>query len=166
MLKIINGKIITPYKIIENEILLIENGLIKYIGKEDTNQLKRDHSIVVDAKGMYVSPGFVDIHSHGGGGHDFMDGTVEAFLEAAKKHASYGTTSMVPTTLTSTNEELKNTFRIYKEAKSKNSEGAQFLGLHLEGPYFSMSQKELKIHVIYAPLNLKSTKKYYLGVMI
>lgn len=142
MLKIINGKIITPYKIIENGILLIENGLVKYIGKENVDNIKGYHSVVtVDAKGMYVSPGFVDIHSHGGGGHDFMDGTVEAFLEAAKKHASYGTTSMVPTTLTSTNEELKNTFRIYKEAKSKNFDGAEFLGLHLEGPYFSMSQR-------------------------
>ncbi|HNZ41646.1 MAG TPA: N-acetylglucosamine-6-phosphate deacetylase, partial [Clostridia bacterium] len=71
----------------------------------------------------------------------FMDGTVEAYLGAAKMHAKHGTTSLLPTTLTSTNEELLKTFSIYKEAKAKNTEGASFLGLHLEGPYFAYGQK-------------------------
>ena len=53
-----------------------------------------------------ITPGFIDIHTHVAGGHDFMDGTVEAYLGAAQMHARHGTTALLPTTLTSTNEEL------------------------------------------------------------
>ena len=70
-----------------------------------------------------------------------MDGTVEAYLGAAQMHARHGTTALLPTTLTSTNEELLNTFATYKEAKAQNRSGAAFLGLHLEGPYFSYNQR-------------------------
>ncbi len=99
-----------------------------------------DNDITLDAGGRYVSPGFIDIHVHGGGGHDFMDGTVEAYLGAARAHAVHGTTSMIPTTLTCTDEELYRTFKVFDEASSKNKEGAHLLGLHLEGPYFSPEQ--------------------------
>src|SRR5665213_4394435 len=70
-----------------------------------------------------------------------MDGTVEAFLKIAETHARYGTTSMLPTTLTAEKEDLLQTLEIYKEANSKNFNGAQFLGMHLEGPYFSVTQR-------------------------
>ena len=136
--KIINATLITPYRLIRNACIAYENGIIKYAGKDV-------HSVgeykTIDAEGLYVSPGFIDIHTHGGGGHDFMDGTVEAFTGAATKHAEHGTTAMVPTTLTSTLDELKNTLRIFKEAKTKKYNGAELLGLHLEGPYFSIAQK-------------------------
>lgn len=95
---------------------------------------------VLDAAGAYLSAGFIDIHLHGGGGYDFMDGTEEAFLGAARMHATHGTTAMVPTTLTCTDEELLRTFSVFSQAKSHNSQGARLLGLHLEGPYFSPAQ--------------------------
>lgn len=69
-----------------------------------------------------------------------MDGTVEAFLGAAMMHAAHGTTSMLPTTLTCPDEELYRVFQTYKEASSLNSKGSRFLGLHLEGPFFSPAQ--------------------------
>jgi N-acetylglucosamine-6-phosphate deacetylase len=97
--------------------------------------------VVIDAGGRYVAPGFIDIHVHGGGGHDFMDGTVEAFLGVAALHARYGTTAMLPTTLTCSNEKLNSILDIYPEARRRNQMGAQFLGLHLEGPYLAMGQK-------------------------
>lgn len=136
--KIYNGNIITPYRIIKNGCILIENGTIAEVAEKD---IQTEDYRVIDAAGKYISPGFIDIHVHGGGGHDFMDGTVEAYLGAAEAHAVHGTTAMVPTTLTSTKDELKNTFSTFKEAKSGNKRGAQLLGLHLEGPYFAMSQK-------------------------
>ena len=136
--KIYNGNIITPYRIIKNGCILIENGTIAEVAEKD---IQTEDYRIIDAAGKYISPGFIDIHVHGGGGHDFMDGTVEAYLGAAEAHAVHGTTAMVPTTLTSTNDELKNTFSTFKEAKSRNKKGAQLLGLHLEGPYFAMSQK-------------------------
>jgi N-acetylglucosamine-6-phosphate deacetylase len=95
----------------------------------------------IDAGGRYVAPGFIDMHVHGGGGHDFMDGTVEAFVGVAALHARYGTTAMLPTTLTSSIERLHQILDIYSEAKAANLEGAQFLGLHLEGPYLAKAQK-------------------------
>lgn len=137
-IKVVNARIITPYRMIEDGVLLLENGKISYVGNED---FETEDYFELDAKKNYVSPGFIDIHIHGGGGHDFMDGTVEAFLGASEKHVEYGTTSIVPTTLTSTPEELKNTFDVYKRAKAINQKGAEFLGLHLEGPYFAMTQK-------------------------
>ncbi|HOJ12601.1 MAG TPA: N-acetylglucosamine-6-phosphate deacetylase [Clostridiales bacterium] len=157
--KIINGNIITPFKIIKNGCITIENGKITGILDEKADKAdKSDKSDkadkccrsgnndcsnvnIIDAGGKYVAPGFIDIHTHGGGGHDFLDATVEAYLGAAEKHIQHGTTALVPTTTTSTNEELKETFAVYKKAKKENKKGSQFLGLHLEGPYFAMSQK-------------------------
>jgi N-acetylglucosamine-6-phosphate deacetylase len=94
----------------------------------------------IDAGGRYVAPGLIDIHVHGGGGHDFMDGTVEAFLGVAALHAQHGTTAMLPTTMTCPLEKLYQILDIYPEARRVNVDGAQFLGLHLEGPYLAMNQ--------------------------
>lgn len=137
-IKIYNGRLITPYRLIENGTVLIDNGVIIAVEEGD---VPYQADVVIDAWGNYVSPGFIDLHVHGGGGADFMDGSVDAFLQVAETHARYGTTSLVPTTLTSENEDLIETFRLYEEANEKNINGAQFLGLHLEGPYFSMNQR-------------------------
>lgn len=136
--KIYNGRIITPYRLIENGTVLIDEGKIVRVC---SGNIDFPGAQTIDAKNNYVSPGFIDIHTHGGGGHDFMDGTVEAFLEAAKMHALHGTTALVPTTLTAETADLLQTFSVYRQSKKENTEGAQFLGLHLEGPYFSMNQK-------------------------
>ena len=136
---ITNGKLILPTGIEMGQTLICENGKIEQIIPNESYQpLVGDK--VIDARQNYVSPGFIDMHIHGGGGHDFMDGTVEAFLGVAETHAKYGTTAMVPTTLTSTNEELMTTFTVYRKAKEMNINGSQFIGLHLEGSYFSPKQ--------------------------
>ena len=137
-LKITNGTVITPYRYIRNGTVLVENGKIIAVQQGDTDF---PDSEVIDAKGNYISPGFIDLHIHGGGGFDFMDGTEEAFLKIAETHAQYGTTAMVPTTLTSEKEDLLTTLDIYKTAHQNNLHGAQFLGMHLEGPYFALSQR-------------------------
>ena len=136
---ITNGKIILPTGIEMNKTLICSEGKINQIIPSADYQPLADDKII-DARQNYVSPGFIDMHIHGGGGHDFMDGTVEAFLGVAETHAKHGTTAMVPTTLTSTQEELLTTFAIYRKAKSQNTQGSQFIGLHLEGPYFSPKQ--------------------------
>lgn len=135
-----NGKIVFPDKIEENKSIVCENGKIADIINPEELVLS-DNDVVIDAQNKYVSSGFIDIHTHGGGGHDFMDGTVAAYLGAAETHAKHGTTALLPTTLTSTFNELINTFTIYKEAVHQNNKGSKFLGLHLEGPYFSFNQR-------------------------
>ena len=137
---ITNGKIAFPDLTMKCSALVCENGKIKEIKKISDIDIKSSDT-VIDVKENYISAGFVDIHTHGGGGHDFMDGTVEAFIGAAETHAKFGTTSILPTTLTSTTEELLETFKIYKQAHKQNTKGAQFIGLHLEGPYFSYNQR-------------------------
>jgi N-acetylglucosamine-6-phosphate deacetylase len=137
-IKIINGRIITPGSIVNNGTLLISGNKIGAIRHGD---IDAPGSQIINAGGNYVSPGFIDIHVHGGGGHDFMDGNEDAFLEIARTHARYGTTAMVPTTLTAEKADLLKTLDLYASADAKNTMGAQFLGMHLEGPYFAMNQR-------------------------
>lgn len=129
-----NGRVITPSEILENRTVVLEDGVIADILEGDADVTGAE---VIDAAGNYVAPGCIDLHVHGGGGADFMDGTVEAFLTAARIHAIHGTTLLYPTTVTCANETLFRTFEIYEDACKANVDGAQFGGLHLEGPYFN-----------------------------
>ena len=129
---------ITPYRILKNGELLIRNGKIEAVSD---HKIDVPEARIVDACGQYIAPGFVDIHVHGGGGSDFMDGNVEAFLTVAKTHVQYGTTSMLPTVLTSTKEEIIRSLKLYEASAARNTSGSRFLGVHIEGPYFSMAQR-------------------------
>jgi len=131
--KICGGYVITEEEILSAN-LYVENGVIKAITEED---LPFDEVII--AKGCYVSPGFVDIHTHGAGGYDFLDNTKEAYYEIAKAHATHGTTSLVATVTSSTRESMEEAIRIYESLE--RTDGAGILGLHFEGPYFAPSQK-------------------------
>jgi N-acetylglucosamine-6-phosphate deacetylase len=136
-LKIYNGLVITPSGIIEGGTILMTDGKISAVSDRD---IEVDGFIEINADGMYISPGFIDIHIHGGAGHDFMDNTVDAFLAIANIHTQHGATAMLPTTLTSSREDLLETLNTYEIANKKNLNGAQFIGMHLEGPYFSLNQ--------------------------
>lgn len=134
-----NGYIITPFRNIGLGSIVIQEGKIASISEGDIKTI--DGAEVIDAEGNYVSPGFIDLHTHGAGGHDFMDGSIEAYLGAAEMHARHGSTYILPTTLTSTNESLYETFNLFRKAKDLNTKGATMEGLHLEGPYFAFNQK-------------------------
>ena len=136
-LVILNGRLVlSDGTIADGKAVVCSSGKIeKIIDGQDYVPEAQDE--VIDAEGRYVAPGFVDLHVHGGGGHDFMDGTVEAFLGAARSHVKHGTTAMVPTTLTCPDDELFRSFEVFREAKKQNTDGAQLIGLHLEGPYFN-----------------------------
>ncbi len=136
--KIYNGQVILPARILQNGSVLVEEGKIIAVGEGD---LEFADAVLIDAQGQYISPGFIDIHIHGGGGYDFMDGTTEAFLQIAEIHARHGTTAMLPTTLSCEKTDLLLTLETYEKANRINTKGACFLGMHLEGPYFAMSQR-------------------------
>ena len=138
MLKLCNGNIVTPEGVIAGGTVLVEDGVISAILPGDADV---PAATVIDVQGNYISPGFIDLHVHGGGGYDFMDNTVEAFLGVAETHVQYGTTAMYPTTLSSSKEAIITTIKTYEAALAQNEKGAQFLGLHLEGPYFAMNQR-------------------------
>ena len=131
----------TPSGVIVNGMVVMEGGKIVRVAAAEAGRERSGDVVEIDAGGRWVAPGFIDIHVHGGGGHDFMDGTVNAFLGVAETHARYGTTAMLPTTLTCSKQTLFDLFEVYEEAKRLNVRGSQFLGLHLEGPYLSMRQR-------------------------
>lgn len=134
---IVNAKLLTPDSVEKNCCIKVTGSRIESIG---TYPFALDGYEIIDAKGCYVSPGFIDIHTHGGGGHDFMDGTAEAYLEAARIHAKHGATTIYPTTVACSNETLEASLDAYEKALSMNTSGAQMPGIHLEGPYISKSQ--------------------------
>ena len=134
-----NAQLLLPDGRIVFGNLSFENGVITALSENEIASGYSDE--VYDAAGNYLSAGFIDLHTQGDGGDDVIDGCEEAFLKAAEMHARHGTTSLCPTTLSSTNDELFETFDIYNRVKKKNFSGAQFLGLHLEGPYFSYNQR-------------------------
>lgn len=134
--KISGGRVILGDGIKSGLNVYFENGLITAV---TSAELPFDAQI--DAKGRYVSPGFIDLHSHGGGDADFLDGTADAFLTAAALHARYGTTTIIPTATSGELETMLAMERAYERAVEENERGADMPGLHLEGPYFAMAQR-------------------------
>jgi N-acetylglucosamine-6-phosphate deacetylase len=93
---------------------------------------------VLDLGGQFLAPGFIDIHIHGAQRRDTMEASADAFAAICRHHARGGTTALALTTVTTTNESI---LRVLKAAQKYRSEptrdGAQVLGIHIEGPYFS-----------------------------
>ena len=116
-----------------------ETSLITRIGSMNESLMHLPNAI--DCTGFYVSPGFIDTHTHGGGGCDFMDGDVESILTAAHLHLHHGTTTIFPTTLTSSNEDLFLCIDNFKKARGITENMPHLAGMHLEGPYFSPTEK-------------------------
>ena len=121
--------------------------LKKTTDKHSDNELIKEE--IVDAKGMYLSAGFIDIHLHGAGGYDTMDGNVKALEGIAKTIVKHGTTAFLPTTMTVSIPEINQTLHAIKAfirdkaqadkfqlaKKSHKIDGSQILGVHLEGPF-------------------------------
>lgn len=93
----------------------------------------------IDATGLYVIPGLIDIHFHGCIGYDFCDGTQEALQKIAEYEAKCGVTSIIPASLALKDEVLSQVFENAKNYKNQN--GSMLMGIHMEGPYLSPSKK-------------------------
>lgn len=130
-----NGKIITKDSVLEGYDLKIEDGIIKGIGRELTD------CEVFDAEGGYITPGFIDIHTHGGYEADFMDCTYEAYEKALRFHLDNGTTTVVPTSCTAPDESIVRFLAFAREYMSEHRAGARVPGVHLEGPFLSVRNK-------------------------
>ncbi|MDE6085339.1 MAG: N-acetylglucosamine-6-phosphate deacetylase [Muribaculaceae bacterium] len=89
---------------------------------------------MIDAHGGFVLPGAIDLHVHGGGGCDFMEGTREAFETIVHMHRRHGTTALFPTLAASTREQIVRAAKVCSGMMQDKNSGV--LGLHLEGPYF------------------------------
>jgi len=132
-----HARLVTPNDVISGD-LLIDGGTIAgiYAGGEGAP----DAAERFDLGGCYVAPGFVDLHTHGAGGADFMDGTAEAFVTACETHLAHGTTTIFPTTLSAKFDELYAAIDGFRSAKRILEGRVNLPGLHFEGPYFSLKQ--------------------------
>lgn len=130
--QIINGQILTPQGWLNDGSVLISDGKILEITNSDLAVIGAK---VIDAKGMYIVPGFVAMHVHGGGGYDFKQATAEAFEAATKAHLNHGATTIFPTISSSSFATLKQAVSVC-ETKMKEK-GSTILGLHIEGPYLN-----------------------------
>ncbi|WP_300300320.1 N-acetylglucosamine-6-phosphate deacetylase [uncultured Muribaculum sp.] len=133
MRQIYNGKILLPGGIwIEGGSVVVDNGTIAEVCNH--SRLFDGVDTRIDAKGGYVLPGGIDMHVHGGGGHDFVEATREAFETVVGVHRRHGTTSMFPTIASATREEIRRAAEVCTRLMDEPDSGV--LGLHLEGPYF------------------------------
>ncbi|MFA5659779.1 MAG: amidohydrolase family protein, partial [Oscillospiraceae bacterium] len=135
-----NSRIITENKILEGYSLVIQDGIIKQITEKEN--YNKNGFVVIDAKGQYLSPGFLDIHNHGNSGSDAMDATQEAIEAMSRFHLSRGVTGFLATTMTNSHINTVNAIKnAVVCAENGVCKGAQLLGLYLEGPYFCMEKK-------------------------
>lgn len=130
--QIINGHILTPQGWLKDGSVLIDEGKILEVTNSDLAVIGAK---VIDAKGMYIVPGFVSMHSHGGGGHDFTEATPESFGVIAQAHLRHGATSMFPTLSSSTFDVLRKAVNTCEDLMKQPQ--STILGLHIEGPYLN-----------------------------
>lgn len=130
--QIINGHIFTPQGWLNEGSVLMRNGKILEVTNCD---LALIGAKMIDAKGMYIVPGFVCMHAHGGGGHDYTECTEEAFRKIIEAHTQHGATSFFPTLSSSPFSKLYEAAAICERLMKE--ENSPVLGLHLEGPYLN-----------------------------
>ncbi|MBR5459470.1 MAG: N-acetylglucosamine-6-phosphate deacetylase [Clostridia bacterium] len=126
-----NARVVLGQGVTEPVSVLIRDSVISDL------DYKGECKSVIDAEGGYLMSGFIDLHVHGGGGADFMDGTPEAFETAVASHLKHGTTLLYPTAMTASEEDISAFIDAYLEFKKKTPYAHLTGGLHLEGPYFS-----------------------------
>ncbi len=130
--QIVNGKILTPQGWMKNGSVIIRDNKILEVTNCDLAIIGAN---LVDARGMYVVPGYIEMHVHGGGGRDFQEGTKDAFETAVKAHLKYGTTSIYPTLSSSTVPMIQRAVETCNELMAQPN--SPILGLHLEGHYLN-----------------------------
>lgn len=134
--RIKNGELVTKDGILPRDLLLSDGKIEAIIDRG----VKTEDYAELSADGLYVSPGFVDIHQHGGGGADYMDCEDDTYFLATEAHLRHGTTSVLPTTLSATGEAMLKAVKCYLSAKKDPRIRANLLGLHMEGRYISPAQ--------------------------
>lgn len=128
----VGGTAILPDQEIANAVVVFSNKI-----ETVSNGVEPRQDVeLIDVAGKYIVPGFIDIHVHGGGGADFMDGTLAAVVTAARSHLSHGTTTLFPTTTTGSPEQILAMIRACQDA-SQLTAMPSLPGIHLYGPFFA-----------------------------
>jgi N-acetylglucosamine-6-phosphate deacetylase len=134
----LNGTIISDSGVIPDGMVLVQGDRIDYVGPRREIPAGAE---VIDARGLYISPGFVDIHIHGGAGSDFMDATAPDIEAVFRYHAAHGTTSFCPTTATASLGEILAALEALESYRNGPQAFGRALGAHIEGPYLAMTKR-------------------------
>lgn len=136
---IINGKIILPDRVAEGKALLFDEKIAEIA---DASAVNADQYEVIDAAGMYVAPGLLDMHIHGYAGEDTSDAKEDGLLKMCQALAENGVTSWCPTTMTVSKAEILAAFDTVRKVKARTDcYGAKVLGVNCEGPFINPSKK-------------------------
>ena len=135
-----NVKVYTESKTFEDGAIMIRNGVFDQV-LTGPDSAGADDSEILDGEGCYAIPGLIDLHFHGCMGDDFCDGSKEAIARIAKYEASIGVTAIAPATMTLPADELEEILKVAAEYKKEASEGADLIGINMEGPFISPAKK-------------------------
>jgi len=157
----IGGTAILPDRTVTDAVVLCRDEKITYVGQSQ-NRIPKDAELI-DAKGGWICPGFVDIHVHGGGGSDFMDGNLEAVHQSCRSHAKHGTTTLFPTTSTGSPQQITAMLNASSTAqKDWTAEtGSSIGGVHLYGPYFAKEKVGCHNEAGCRPPSRKEFERYF-----
>jgi N-acetylglucosamine-6-phosphate deacetylase len=144
---IYSSRVLTPQEELNDAVILVEGSKIVALGHRDQVSVP-EGALDYVAAGLTTVPGFVDIHIHGAGGHDIMEGNARALDRVTSTVARHGTTSMVATTVTApadatckSLEGIARYIRKHAAGEANGRVGAEILGIHLEGPFLSKAQR-------------------------
>ncbi len=128
-----NGRVITPLAVKRGGVVVEDGTIVRVFERDDFERAGE----LVDCGGLYISPGFIDLHTHGIIGGDTMDATVEALHGMTRLHAQHGTTALLATTLSGDQQKILRALDNVNRVMALPPEGARVLGAHLEGNYFA-----------------------------
>lgn len=135
------GRVLTPAGFVDDGLVHVANGQVAWVGRRQDAPATGGAPVYGEA-GDVVAPGFIDLHVHGGGGHDFMDGTEAAHRVILATHVRFGSTGLLATTLTATQPDLLRAIGAARQVMANPGGGAaRLLGIHLEGPWLNPKMK-------------------------
>ena len=135
---IVNAHVVSPGVDLENAVVVVEDGRIKSVRKGPAAAKADKNNTVVDVRGQYLMPGFIDVHTHGALGYDFCDADEKAVFEFAKAKLQEGVTTVLPTTLTVSHGELVKAAKNAKKYAEAGMPYAKVPAIHLEGPFINV----------------------------
>lgn len=157
---IINGKVLYNHQFVETDVVIADGKIVLVDKQED----RSNYDEIIDAKGNFVLPGFIDIHTHGGNGIDINHASKEDILKLSKFFATKGVTSYLPTILTDTHEKmcelLGNIAEAKEEQEKEEEKGAQILGIHMEGPFLCVQYKGAMPEELILDASVAAVKDY------
>ena len=128
----VNGRILTPKGWLDGGSIVTDGNRIRCVSNIDLHVVGAE---IIDVNGGYIVPGGIDMHTHGGGGRDFIEGCEDAFREAVNAHLKHGTTSIYPTLSSSTIPTIEAACNVCEKLMAE--ENSPVLGLHIEGSYIN-----------------------------